>query len=162
MTTTSEELKRIATETAYSSKEHFKTADWMGLSLAGYISIPMVTSLITIFFDFNPFIQQILAFTGILFSVLALNSALANNRERADKSIQEHMDLGNKYLAIHKEIRVRMADAGSVTTDMLAEFQRRISDLDLKTARNRISFVGRWWAKCKIVEEMDLDWLIDK
>ena len=160
MTTTQDELKRMGIETAYSSKGHFKTADWMSWSLASYISVPLVTSLLQALFIFSDFWNRVLSLLGLLFSFFALSSVLASNRDKANRAIEGHMDLGNKYLAIHKEIRILMADLTGVTTDQLTDLQERISELDRQTSRNRINLVGRWWMKARIKEEMDLGWLI--
>ena len=159
MTTIKDELKRMIIETAYSSKGHFKTADWMGLSLATYIVIPTVTSLLQVFYVFPDFIDRSLSFLGFLFSFLALSSVWANNRNEADRSIEMHVNLGNKYLAIHKEIRVLLADINNINTGILSDLQTRISEIDQKTSKCKINFAGRWWAKFRIKEEMDLNWV---
>ncbi|MCK6462442.1 MAG: hypothetical protein L6Q29_01315 [Candidatus Pacebacteria bacterium] len=159
MTTTKNELKRMIIETAYSSKGHFKTADWMELSLAAYVSVPMITSLLQVFFAFPDLAERIISFVGFVFAFLALGSVMANNRDKANRSIETHIDLGNKYLEIYKEIRVRLTDINSVTADMLAGWQARISELDRRTSKSKISFAGRWWSKLRIKEEMDLQWV---
>jgi hypothetical protein len=159
MTTMKDELKRMVIETAYSSKGHFKTADAMGLSLAAYVTVPMVTSLLQAFFGFPDWANKTLSFVGFLFSFLALSSVLATNRDKANQSIENHIDLGNKYLEIYKEIRVRLTDINTVTTDMLSAWQGRISDLDRRTSKSKISLIGRWWSALRIKEEMDLHWV---
>lgn len=159
MTTINDELKRMVIETAYSSKGHFKTADSMGLSLGAYVAVPMITSILQTLFIFPELVNKILSFVGFLFSFLALNSVLASNRDKANRSIETHIDLGNKYLEIYKEIRVRLTDVSNVTTDMLAGWQSRISDLDRRTSKSKISLIGRLWSKLRIKEEMDLHWI---
>jgi hypothetical protein len=153
-----DELKRMVIETAYSSKGHFKTADAMGLSLVAYVTIPMITSLLQAFFTFPDWADKSLSFTGFLFSFLALSSVLANNRDKANRSIETHIDLGNKYLEVYKEIRVCLTDVDKVTTEMLTAWQSRISALDGRTSKSKISFAGRIWSKFKIKKEMDLHW----
>jgi hypothetical protein len=159
MITTKDELKRMITETAYSSKGHFKTADWMGLSLAAYVTIPMITSLLQVFATVPVWADNTLSFFGFLFSGLALNSVLASNRDKANQSIESHIDLGNCYLEIYKEMRVRLPEMEKITTEMLAGWQERISKLDRRTSKSKISHVGRLWSKLRIKEEMDLHWI---
>lgn len=159
MITTKDELKRMVIETAYSSKGHFKTADWMGMSLAAYITVPMITSLLQAFFQFSDLLDRGLSFIGFLFSFLALSSVWANSRNKADRTMEMHIDLGNKYLAIYKEIRILMTNLGSVTSHTLTDLQQRISEIDHKTSKCKISFAGRWWTKFRINEEMDLHWV---
>lgn len=159
MTTTKDEIKRMIIETAYSSKGHFKTADWMGLSLAAYVTVPMVTSLLQVFFTFPTWAENALSFAGFLFSFLALSSVLASNRDKANRSIEAHIDLGNKYLEIYKEIRVHLTNINAITTDTLSGWQNRISALDHQTSKSKISLIGRLWSKFRIKEEMDLQWV---
>ena len=91
--------------------------------------------------------------------MLALNSILARNRDKASRSIESHIDLGNKYLEIHKEIRLQFADVSPVTGDMLADFQKRVSELDRQTTTNNISFIGRWWSKIRVYSGINLCWV---
>lgn len=162
MTTHAEELKRIAIETAYSSKGHFKTADWTSWSLASYVAVPMATSLIQALFTLPDIWDRALSLLGLLFSFLALTSLLASNRDRANRTIETHMDIGNKYLEIHKEIRILMANPDGITSEQLIELQRRVSELDRNSRRYRISLIGRLWSKMRIKEEMDLGWLLNQ
>jgi hypothetical protein len=159
MTTIKDELKRMVIETAYSSKGHFKTADSMGLVLAAYVTIPMVTSLLQTFFAFPEWADKTLSFLGFLFSFLALSSVIASNRDKANQSIEAHIDLGNGYLEIYKEMRVRLTEIDKITPDMLAVWQERISKLDRRTSKSKISHIGRLWSKLRIWEEMDLHWV---
>lgn len=147
-------------ETAYSSKGHFKTADWMRLSLAALIVVPLLTSLVQAFFKLPEAVGNVLSFIGLLFSCLALTSVLAANKNKADEAMIGHTKLGNEYLALHKEMRVYATDGSSPTADQLAGWQSKISELDAQTSENPISFMGRVWSKFRIVEEMDLQWLV--
>lgn len=154
-----EEIKRMVIETAYSSKGHFKTADWMAISLASYICVPLATSLVSALFALSDAALRVVSFLGLFFSYLALSSVLANNRDKANRSIETHIDLGNKYLEIYKELRILTTDMSVVRADTLTALQRRISELDRATAKCKISFVGRWWSKLRIYSEMDLHWV---
>lgn len=159
MITKKDEMKRMIIETAYSSKGHFKTADWMSLSLTAYVTVPMVTSLLQVFATLPIWADNTLSFLGFLFSGLALNSVLASNRDKANQSIEGHIDLGNGYLEIHKEIRIHLLEIDKVTSEMLSEWQEKISKLDRRTSKSKISCIGRFWSKIKIKKEMDLEWV---
>ena len=65
MTASKNELKSMAIETAYSSKGHFKTADWMSISLGAYVSVSMVTSLVTTFFTLPEIAARAVSFAGL-------------------------------------------------------------------------------------------------
>ena len=159
MITIKGELKRMIIETAYSSKGHYKTADWMNISLTAYVAVPLITSLLQVFATFTVGVDNTLSFLGFLFSGLALNSVLSSNRDKANNCMESHVDLGNKYLEIYKELRVRLTDADSITSEMLSGWQTKISELDNRTSTNKISLMGRWWSKLTIKEEMDLHWI---
>ncbi len=152
-------LYSFAEETAYSSKGHFKTADWLRQSLMFYIVIPFITSAITLVFQVPEPWQRIVSFAGFLFSFFALVSVWSSNRDKADLEIRKHMELGNKYLSIHKEIRILSAQSGELSSEKIQDLSKRINELDQETTTCTISFVGRWWSKIRINSEMDLDWL---
>jgi hypothetical protein len=155
-------LYKLAQETAYSSKGHFKRADWLRLSLGVYVFIPMVTSLLTLFFDLPYLGERIAGFLGLLFSMIALVSVRSNNRDRADEEIKKHMELGNSYLDIYKELRVLITQEENVPSEKIRSLHEAISKLDRESTSYQIGFVGRWWSKLRINSEMELDWLKDK
>lgn len=152
-------LYQLAEEAAYSFKGHMKTADWIGVAIAFYIFIPMVTSLLVLIFSLPSFWQKIASLFGFLFAALALNSSLANNRRETDQIVRKHMELGNRYLALYNEIKVIATDIENLNQVELSQLQQKIDELNTETNRLRIGFVGRWWSKWKIRTEMDLDWL---
>lgn len=155
-------LLQLAEEAIYSAKGHFKSADWLKVALACYIFVPLITSLILLFFIFSELWQRILSFFGFLFSSLALNSALNNNRDKANTLIKQHMDLGNRYLEIFKQIRNLNSDIQNLSIEKLEEIQKSISQLDNQTKFFPITFIGRWWTKLRIRGEVDLDWIYRK
>lgn len=152
----------LAEEAAYSFKGHFKTSDWVNFYLGAFVFIPLVTSLLTAFFDIPRTSERILSFLGMIFAIFALISNFNNNRKIADKKIKEHQELGNQYLELYKEIKVLACDINSLSSEKLMEIQKKISQLDQKTNDLKISFVGRWWSKIRINSEMDLKWLSNK
>jgi len=155
-------LLQLAEEAIYSAKGHYKSADWLKISLSCYISIPLITSFLLLIFIFPESWQRLISFIGLLFSSLALISVWNNNRDKANKIIEQHMDLGNKYLEIYKQIRNLNTDSENLSGEKLNEIQSNITQLDNQTKRLPISFVGRWWAKLRIKKEVGLDWIYQK
>jgi hypothetical protein len=151
-------LRQLAEESIYSAKGHYKTADWLNVSLAGYIFIPLTTSLLLLLFTFPDLLQRILSFLGFLFASLALNSAINNNKDKGNKKIENHQSLGDKYLDLYKRLRTLYADLDNVTVGNLKNIQKELSQLD-NTKSLHISFMGRLWSKSTIKKEMDMDWL---
>ena len=154
-----ENLMKYAEETAYSSKGHFKTADFAKISLRLYITIPIVLSIILIVYVSMPqWASRFLSCMSIIFSFLALTSPMVSNQDRAHKIIEDHMSLGNAYLELHKEIR-NIASGEPVTSEQLDGVAKKISELDRRSKDLRIGFIGRLWSRCRINKEMDLDWI---
>jgi hypothetical protein len=71
------------------------------------------------------------------------------------------MDLGNKYLALYKEIRDAFHAGAAVERESLDEWARRISEYDAETSKLRINLVGRWWARFRTVRELDGQWMYE-
>jgi|SRR5581483_1958648 len=157
-----ENLLKYAEETAYSSKGHFKTADFNKISLRFYIIVPIVLSIFLIIYPGLPQeIIRILNLLNIIFAILALTSPLVSNQDQACKRIDEHMSLGNSYLALHKEIRNLAAEA-EITKEQLDEITKKMSELDHQSRSLHISFFGRLWSKFTIHKEMDIEWIYQK
>ncbi len=152
-------LYQIAEESAYSFKGHMKTADGHGFTLACFIVVPLVTSLLILIWDLPLFVQRIASAAGFLFSALALNSTLATNKEKAGKTIEAHTNLGNKYLNLYNEIKVAATNMDVLDQAKLDYFQKKIGELNGETTKLRITFIGRCWSKWRIEKEMDLKWL---
>lgn len=149
----------MAEETAWSFKGHMKTADGYGLILACFIVIPLITSLLVLIFDLTTFIQKIVAAVGFFFSSIALASTLATNKEKADRTISAHIELGNKYLNLYNEVKVLATNIRTVDQPKLSELQKKLAELNMQTNMLRISLIGRWWSRWRINKEMDLTWL---
>lgn len=160
--TQKELLYQLAEESAYSFKGHMKTADGHGFTLASLIVVPLITSLLVLIFDLPLVVQRIASAAGFLFSVLALTSTLAINKEKADQTIAAHTELGNKYLDLYNEIKVVATNIETLDQTKLVYFQKRIGELNAETDRLRITLIGRWWSKLKIEKEMDLAWIYEE
>ena len=153
------ELKRLAEEAAYSAKGHFKSADWIRVSVKLYVAVPLVTSLIIFVFDVEGILEKCLAFLGALFSGLALTSVVGTRPEKAERAVREHMQLGNEYLDLYKELRAVHEIGEAIDSDRVHALRERMSGLDGKSSKLPIGIVGRYWAKVRIRSEMDLKWL---
>lgn len=150
---------KYAEESAYSSKGHFRTADWTKSSLKLYIGLPIILSIFIIIFPDMPiWLSRILSFLSIGSSIMALISPAISNQDSALKNVNDHMSLGNEYLALHKDIR-NISTSITISDDQIKEVSRRIKLLDDKTNVLQISFAGRIWSKWRIEREMDLDWI---
>ena len=153
---TKKNIAMVAEEIAYSSKGHFKSADWIKISLSIYILVPLLFSLIIfIWGDY----YKIFSFISLFFSILAINSSLANNRDIANKEIKRHMEIGNNYLEIYKELRNSFSNVSSVDINILDSYRKRISLLDNQSNNCNINFAGRIWSKVTIKKEMDMSWI---
>ncbi len=152
-------LLKYAEETAYSSKGHFKTADFNKISLRSLIIIPIVLSVVLIIYsDIPQAVSRLLNLATMICAILALTSPLVSNQDQACKRIDEHMSLGNSYLELHKEIRNLVAKGGA-TEVQLGEITKKMVALDQQSRSFHISFIGRLWSKCAINKEMDLKWI---
>jgi len=154
------ELQRLAEEAIYSAKGHFKTADWIGMAVAAYVTVPLLTSLVIFIFDPAETIEKVLALLGAAFSVLALASVWSQRRDKSDRAVKAHMDIGNKYLELYKEMRVTWAN-GNFLPEAVSEFREHLSALDRQTSQTRIGLVGRYWARWTLRSEVDIGWLTD-
>ena len=154
-------LYQIAEEAAWSFKGHMKTADGCGFTLAALIVVPLITSLLVLVWEIPLFGQKLALAIGFLFSALALTSTLATNKEKANRTISEHMDLGNKYLDLYNEIKVLATDIDTVNQEKLDYLQKKIGEFNSQTSKLRITLIGRLWSSFTIKKEMDLDWLKD-
>ncbi|MCX6795785.1 MAG: hypothetical protein NT165_03640 [Candidatus Falkowbacteria bacterium] len=152
-------LMRYAEESAYSSKGHFRTADWIKSSLKLYIGLPIILSILIIIFPDMPiWLSRILSFLSIGSSIMALLSPAVSNQDSAFKNVNDHMSLGNEYLGLYKDIR-NISTSNTISDDQIQEVVQRIKLLDEKTNFLHISFAGRIWSKLRINKEMDLDWI---
>jgi hypothetical protein len=152
-------LKSLAEEAAYSSKGHFKSADWINISIKLMISVPLITSSITYGFDLSRLYAQIISLLGLLYSVWAL--IYLNGNWFSDRRAK-HMTLGSQYLDLYKDIRIECAKSEKLSGDLINLYRVRISELDNATSEAPIGFMGRIWSRCRIKDEMNLNWIYEK
>jgi hypothetical protein len=144
---------------SFNRKENLMTADFKKISLKFYIFVPITLSVILIIFsDMSEAAIRLLNCISLVSAILALASPLVSNQDQACRRIDEHMSLGNSYLALHKEIR-NLAAGSDVTTEQLVEITKKMEGLDRQSRSLHISFIGRLWSKCTINKEMDLKWI---
>lgn len=152
-------LMRQAEEAAYSFKGHMKSADWVTWWLRICVGVPIIISVILLTWQgMNPELSRFLNCIAFIFSVLILTSPLLSNQDRAIATIKGHMDLGNDYLTLYKEIRDILSDSTPTKADM-EKISQKMNELDKKTSSLRIGMVARKWSECVIEKEMDLDWI---
>ena len=156
--TKEENLLRIAEEVAYSSKGHYKSADWVSLSIKICIMFPIIISVALLTWQTLPVdLSRFLNCTALVFSLIALMSPVLNNQDKTAETIKNHMELGNGYLEIYKDIRILLTQ-GTVSDSDMNGIMDRVRSLDHKTSQFRIGFVARIWSKWRIESEMDLSW----
>ncbi len=155
-------LLKHAEEVAYSSKGHFKAADWTKISVRVFICVPIVLSIILIVYsDMTMWLSRLLNCVTMIFSFLALASPLVSNQDQACKKIDSHMGLGNDYLDIYKQLR-DLSTEDSITQAKLGEISKKIRELDKRSNELRIPLIARWWSACVVKKQMDLDWVYEK
>ena len=147
--------KQLAEEAAYSAKGHFKSSDWVRVSLSVYIFVPFASSLVLSIFSLQPQVIKVISTIGLLFGALALHSSITKNPEKTNDLVQKHMRLGNEYLALYKQIRTGVA----IENINLVEWENIINQLDAQTSKLRISYPARVWARLTINKEVDLKWI---
>jgi hypothetical protein len=154
-----ENLLRLAEDIAYASKGHFKTADWISASPRIYLFFPLMISFLLMAFTFPDYAVKLLSAVSFAIALFAILSQFANNLDSAKVTIEKHMELGNKYLALYKEIRTAYFSASEVESTAINDFTNRNIAIIEQSGPYRICFIGRWWAKIRIEEEMGLDWI---
>jgi hypothetical protein len=149
-----ERIKALAIEAIFTSKEHFKTGDWIKRTLFLLVFIPIVTSAIILVFSFSDLIIRICAFLGFLFSTLSLMYVYTGNQAAARRKIDAHMDFGNEYLVQFKKLR-DLYYAESPTTAAVDEISKNIQELNRKASSCAISAIARLHVKLTIKGEVD-------
>jgi hypothetical protein len=155
-------LMKYAEEVAYSSKGHFKAADWTKMWTQLCIGVPILLSVVLIVYQtMDQALSRFLNCASMIFSILALMSPLVSNQDQACKKTDEHMNLGNAYLDLYTKIR-NFSTEDAVTMEHIEEIAKIKRELDAKSNSLRISFIPRWWSKLRINKEMDLGWIYEK
>jgi hypothetical protein len=152
-------LMLYAEEVAYSSKGHFKAADWARIFTQLCIALPLILSIVLIVYqDMAQAWSRLLNCVSMTFSLIAIMSPLVNNQEQAHKKTAGHMILGNAYLDLYSQIR-DLSTEEIITKEHLEQVAKRKRELDSQTSELRIPLVPRLWSKLCIKKEMNLDWI---
>lgn len=155
-------LMKYAEEVAYSSKGHFKAADWTKISTQVCIGLPLIFAVILIVYqDISQTWSRLLNCISMIFSLLALMSPLVSNQDQACKRTSDHMVLGNAYLDLYSEIR-DVSTEETVTKEHIDQIAKKKRGLDAQTNVLRIPLVARLWSAFVIKKQMDLDWIYEK
>ena len=140
-------LKKLGEETIYSAKGHFKACD-LRRQLITYTIWSCACMNIVSFFDINPTTNKIISGIG-LFGTIGL---LIWNEGEGKNYRSEHKMAGEKYLALHKEIRSCYL-LGNVTAAQVEELNKKVSKFD-QSEKPEIPAFARNWAK-KVIEKKD-------
>lgn len=154
-----ENLLCLAEDIAYSSKGHFKTADWINASPRIYLFFPLMISFLLMTFTFPDYAVRLLSAISFAIALFSILSHFASNQDSAKVTIEKHMELGNKYLALYKEIRTAYFSDDDIGSAAINDFTNRNNAIIEQSYPYRICLIGRWWAKLRIKDEMDLDWI---
>lgn len=157
-----ENLMKYAEEVAYSSKGHFKAADWTKISTQVYIGLPLIFAVILIVYqDMSQTWSRLLNCISMIFSLLALMSPLVSNQDQACKRTSDHMVLGNQYLDLYSQIRDISTEV-TVTKEHIDQISKKKRELDTQTHTLQIPLLARFWSWAVINKEMDLGWIYEK
>jgi hypothetical protein len=140
-------LKKLAEETIYSAKGHFKACDLRRTLVSWIIWLCAILNVITLI-GINPVVDKWLA-AAALFGLIAL---LIWNEGEGKNYRVVHKQFGETYLALHKEIRTcyYLTDC---TKEQIQELCEKVSQFDQK-GKPDIPWFARRWAR-KAIEEYD-------
>lgn len=139
-------LKKLGEETIYSAKGHFKACDLRRNLITLTIWSCTFLNLLG-FFDINSTIAKIATAVGLLGTI----GLLIWNEGEGKNYRSEHKSAGEKYLALHKEIRECFFLNG--ITIQVEELSKRVRELD-QSKKPEIPEFARKWAK-KVIEKND-------
>lgn len=146
-------IKKLAEDAAYTFKGLHKTADYYEISSKGYLTIPILFSIINLGFDayLNTVVLKILA----IISLFATTLVLFNQKKYP--LIEEYRKLANQFKEQYDllEIMFNNRDHNSE----INEPRNTIATLNQKTTKLPVSLLGRLWSRRVIKKEMNLKWL---
>jgi len=133
-------LNKLGEETIHSAKGHFKAADIRRQLITYTIWLCALLNIVSIY-GVHPILDKWLAGVG-LFGTIAL---LLWNEGEGKNYRANHKTIGEKYLSLHKEIRMCyfINDCSKEEVQRLSE---EVSNLD-KTNKPDIPGLARWLAK---------------
>lgn len=135
-------LKKLGQETIYSAKGHFKAADIRRNLITAAIWICILTSIL----DIMNIISNDIWFDAIgLFGAIAL---LTWNEGDGKEYRSKHKEAGEKYLALHKEIR-SCYFLETLSGAEVENLNKKVTTLD-QSSKPEIPGFARKWAKHSI------------
>lgn len=148
-------LKKLGEETLYSAKGHFKSSDLRRMAISSTIwtcAILNILALIGIDVILDKWISA-LALLGVV-SLLIWNQGEGKNYR------QKHKKVGERYLAIHKEIRSSyfLKECSKSKVQALSE---KVRNQD-KSEKPDIPWLARKWAQLSISKFNETDnWFLE-
>lgn len=140
-------LKKLGEETLYSAKGHFKACD-LRRQLVTYTIWSCALLNVVGIIGIHPLVDKWLSAVGLLGTIALL---IWNEGEGKDYRAK-HKDAGEKYLAIHKEVRSCYFLSDCKREDV-EELSKRVSKMD-KSEKPEIPGFARKWAK-EAIEKSD-------
>lgn len=147
-------LQRIGEDTAYTFKGLHKTADWLSVEYKIYLTVPIIFSIIALGFDdyFNNLTLKIIAVLSLIFTFLILKN------QNEYEQINAYRQLADKYKNIYDKVEIYYYDNKEVN---LIDLQNEKIKCSKELNKHNISFIGRFWSKKVIDNEMNLLWIKD-
>lgn len=143
-------LKKMAEETIYSAKGHFKSADVRSGLIGFVIWSCMILAILRLASD-SAHIGKISASLTLFGSIALL---LWNQGESKDYR-QRHKEIGEKYLSLHKELR-ELFYLEKLESSVVENISLRIRNLD-QSLKPTISYLGRNLSKRAIEKNKETD-----
>lgn len=143
-------IKKLGMETIYSAKGHFKACDIRRNLVTITIWICAILSIAGLF-DMNPFIGKLLS-GACLFGTIAL---LIWNEGEGKNYRTKHKQIGEEYLALHKEMR-SCYFSNTSTESEIKQLTDKVIQLD-KSDKPDIPFIARKWAQSAIEQNDETD-----
>jgi hypothetical protein len=150
-------LRKLAEETLYSAKGHFKSCDLRRQLITLTIWLCAVINVVSII-GINSIFDKWMATIG-LFGTIAL---LIWNEGEGKNYRDKHKQAGENYLALHKEIRSHYYLSDSNIQE-IERLNKKVIEFD-KSPKPEISGFARRWAKYSIEkEDSETDnWFLNK
>lgn len=150
----SETLKHFGECTAYSSKGHFKSADFRRILNYFLIIINIIFSVFAMLDIFNDTTIKIMGAFSLCASILIM---VYQSKEESD-FINNSMKAGEEYLKLHNDILLTFTK-GNYTYENAEEIKEKVNKVNTKK-KPSISLIGKYWAKNSIENkgEMNIWW----
>ena len=150
----SKTIKHFGECTAYSSKGHFKSADFRRLLNYFLIIINIVFS---VFAMLDIFSDATIKIMGAISLCASITIMVYQTKTESD-FISDSMKSGEDYLKLHNDILI-LFTKGNYTTELVEEIKEKVNRLNSKK-KPSISFIAKYWAKSAIEKkgEMNIWW----